>query len=466
MAETTSTSQRGPPSRSGKSRGREKRAEPEHSLSLKTTLGNGRLSASTSPRGASRDTSRMPSLSKDFALEFAYDLDAIKVPEKLCFNDFLGKVPASHIDMSGWIISYSLLACIGSNCKESASHVILSDAIGFTVKMMEKIRGFKKIRKLHLDNTGIDITFQAAQILGSLSKLMDLNISGCKVDITSFSIICNTCQQLRQLTCQACPGLDDYCLQALAACMQRFRRLHSVDLSRGIEYSDEGFLTVLGATPKLLTRLNMANCTNISTLSMTALRTSMPALIFLDISNLKLLQSTFEWISEGCTNVETLLMTNCVYLDDIAMIRFGKKCLKLKKLDISRCEKVTDKGMIGFFEGLKNAAGLKLCGDGGLRSLDLSSNIDCGGPTVEALASYENVIQSVYGKGIEELKMNGLSMVTAEALMAMWKTCTSIKRFEMAVELKQAVTHRKSMMPHISDEILIEAQYQDRKSVV
>ncbi len=141
------------------------------------------------------------------------------------------------------------------------------------------------------------------------------------------------------------------------------------------------------------------------------------------------------------------------------MIRFGKKCLRLKKLDISRCEKVTDKGMIGFFEGLKNAAGLKLCGDGGLRSLDLSSNIDCGGPTVEALASYEKVIQSVYGKGIEELKMNGLSMVTAEALMAMWKTCTSIKRFEMAVALKQAVTHRKSMMPHISDEILIEAQY-------
>ena len=94
-----------------------------------------------------------------------------------------------------------------------------------------------------------------------------------------------------------------------------------------------------------------------------------------------------------------------------------------------------------------------------MRSLDLSSNIDCGGPTVQALASYEKVIQAVYGSGIEELKMNGLSLVTADALMAMWKACASIKRFEMAVELKQAVTHRKSMMPHISDEILVEAQY-------
>lgn len=429
---------------------------------LKMTLGNARItgaSAATSPRGASRDTSRLSSLSKDFALEFAFDLDGIKLPEKICFNDFLSNEPATQIDVSGWMISPSLLVCIGSNCKESAKSIILSDTIGFTVKMMERIRGFKKVRKLYIDNTGIDITFQAAQILGSLSKLMDLNISGCKVDITSFSIICNTCQQLRQLTCQACLGLDDFCLQALAACMQRFRRLHSVDLSRGIEYSDEGFLTVLGATPKLLTRLNMANCANITTLSMTALRTSMPALVYLDVSNLKLLQSTFEWISEGCTNVETLLMANCVHLDDMAMVRFGKKCLKLKRLDISRCEKVTDKGMIGFFEGLKNAASLKLCGDSGLRSLDLSSNIDCGGPAVQALASYEKVIQAVYGSGIEELKMNGLSMVTADALMAMWKACASIKRFEMAVELKQAVTHRKSMMPHISDEILVEAQY-------
>ena len=358
MTDSSSRTQRGPSSRSGNSQGMEKGPELEHSASLKTSLGNRRMLASTSSRGVSRESSRLPSLSKDFALEFAYDLDAIKLPEKLCFNDFLSTVPASHIDVSGWMINYSLFACIGSNCKESASHIILSDTLGFTVKMMEKLRGFKKIKKLYIDNTGIDITFQAAQILGSLSKLMDLNISGCKVDITSFSIICNTCQQLRQLTCQACPGLDDFCLQALAACMQRFRRLHSVDLSRGIGYSDEGFLTVLGATPKLLTRLNMANCTNISTLSMTALRASMPALVFLDISNLKLLQSTFEWVSEGCTNVETLLMTNCVYLDDVALIRFGKKCLKLKRLDISRCDKVTDKGVIGFFEGLTKADAL------------------------------------------------------------------------------------------------------------
>jgi hypothetical protein len=429
---------------------------------LKASLGTKALNdlAITSPRAnSSNKTGRIPSLSKDFALEFAYDLDAINLPEKLCFDDFLAQKPGSSINMAGWMLNPSVFACIAANCKEYATSIVVTDAIGFTVQMLEKIRGFKKMKKLYINNTGIDITFQAAQILGSLSKLVDLNISECKVDITSFSIICNTCQQLRQFTCQACPGLDDFCLQALAACMQRFRRLHSVDLSRGIEYSDEGFLTVLGATPKLLTKLNMADCTNISTLSMTALRSPMPLLIFLDISNLKLLQSTFEWISEGCTNVETLIMKNCVHLDDIAMIRFGKKCLKLKKLDISRCGKVTDKGMVGFFEGLKNAASLELCGDGGLRSLDMSSNIDCGGSTIHALAEYDNVVQSVYGSGIVELKMNGLSLVTAEALMHMWMACTSIKHFEMAVEMKQAVTHRKSMMPHISDAILIEAKY-------
>ena len=353
----------------------------------------------------------------------------------------------------------ALFKGLGANCKEHTQSLLMSDAIGFTIDMLQQIRGFKKMRKLHIDNTNIDITFQAAQILGSLSKLMDLDISGCRVDITSFSIICNTCQSLRSFTCQACPGLDDYCLQALAACMQRFRRLHAVDLSRGLEYSDEGFLTVLGATPKLLTRLNMADCGNLTSLSMTALRTPMPALIFLDVSNLKLVQSTFEWISEGCTSIETLIMANCSTLDDTAMIRFGKKCLKLKKIVVNRCDKLTDKGMVGFLAGLKNAVELNICGDCGLRTLDMSSNIECGGPTVLALAEYDTECHKVYGQGILELKMNGLSAVTAEALVAMWQSSQSIRHFEMAVEMKAAVTHRKSMMPHISDAILMDAQY-------
>ena len=325
---------------------------------------------------------------------------------------FLSNKPAKEIDVSGWIVNMALFNCIGSKCKETTQSILASDAIGFSVAILEQIRGFKKIRKLHINNTNISITFQAAQILGSLSKLMDLDISGCRVDITNFSIICNTCQNLRSLTCQACPGLDDYCLQALAACMQRFRQLNSVDLSRGLEYSDEGFLTVLGATPRLLTRLNMADCGNVTSLSMTALRTPMPALMFLDVSNLKLMQSTFEWISEGCTNIETLIMANCTTLDDAAMVRFGKKCLKLKKIVISRCDKLTDKGMVGFFTGLKNAVELKLCGECGLKSIDMSSNIECGGATVLALAQYDNECHKVYGQGIKELKMNGLSAVT------------------------------------------------------
>ncbi len=110
----------------------------------------------------------------------------------------------------------------------------------------------------------------------------------------------------------------------------------------------------------------------------------------------------------------------------------------------------------------------------GLKYVDISSNILLGGPTVQALAAYEAKAQKVHaltrrenealGKksrvlGLVDLKMNGLSMVTTLALMEMWKACTSLQRFQMSVELSTTVLHRKSMMPHISDTILVEAQY-------
>jgi hypothetical protein len=406
-------------------------------------------------RTTTRDGCR---LQTGFSLKFIYNLDGIVIPQKLLYDDYLGLNPAKVVDLRGWIVSKGIFKQLEVNCKPILTELYLQDTIGFQPKMLEYIRGSPKLKIINLYNTNITITFQAAQILGSLTRLIDLNISECTVDITSFSIICNTCNNLRTLTCQACPGLDDFCLQALGSCMQRFRKLNSIDLSRGIDYSDEGYLTVLNATPKLLTKLNMSNTKILSSLAVTALRTKMPNLIYLDLSEMKLSQTCFEWITEGCNRLETLILTKCSNLDDIALARFGTKLQYLKKIILNSCGKITDIGLCEFFNQLKASLDLQL-GDG-LRYIDISSNIHLGGPPIIALAEYEAKAQSLNpGKGITDLKLNGLSMVTSPALLAMWKACTSIRNFSMAVEMSSTVTHRKSMMPHISDQILIEAQY-------
>lgn len=400
-------------------------------------------------------------LSKNFATQFAFDLDSIILPEKICFDDYLSTRPAKKIDLSGWMISAAVFKTIGAHNKQKLHTLLLDDCIGFNAKMLETIRGFPKLKVLHMKNVGLTLTFQAGQVLGSLSRLVDLDISDSTVDVTSFSIICNTCQHLKTLVCQNCKGMDDFCLQALASCMQRFRRLQCVDLSRGSSYSDEGFLTVLTATPKLLTRLNMANCHNLSSLAITALRNKMPALTYLDLSHLRLSQTCYEWVTEGCNNLETLILNHCENLDDRALVKIGSKCLVLKKLVCNQCLKLTDAGIVGFFEGMTKGVELGLCGPyGGLKYFDISSNIDCKEASVLALAKYESTVQRYYpNQGLICLKMNGLSYVTAVALMAMWKACTDLAYFEMKLELSQTVTHRKSMMPHISDSILIQARY-------
>ena len=89
---------------------------------------------------------------------------------------------------------------------------------------------------------------------------------------------------------------------------------------------------MLGATPKLLTRLNMSNSLNLTSLAVTALRNKMPGLLYLDMSEMKLVQTCFEWITEGCTQLQVLILSKCENLDDDALMRIGAKCLHLQKI--------------------------------------------------------------------------------------------------------------------------------------
>ena len=172
----------------------------------RTLSSRGSASALKSNATSHKATKTEPKLNKNFALEFVYDLDSIVLPECLCFFDFLSQKPVDKMDLRGWMVNKSLFRVLGESGRNHLQTLLLDESIGLTVHMFELIRGFQKLRILSLNSAGMDITFQAAQILGSFPRLMELDISNCRVDITSFSIMCNTCQNLRTLTCQNCPG--------------------------------------------------------------------------------------------------------------------------------------------------------------------------------------------------------------------------------------------------------------------
>lgn len=383
-----------------------------------------------------------------FITKPVFTLDKIKIPEKLVFDDYKGSMGATKIDMRGWVVGKALFTKMTkSGCKQRLEELRLDETIGLTGEMLEIIRGFQRLRKLTLRGT-VNINFNMAQLLGSFPKLMELDISECTVDIQSLTIISQSCQMLNALILQNCRGLDDFCMQILAQFMQRFRRLKVLDFSKGNDFGDEGMLAVLQAAPKLLSSLSLSGAKNLTSLSITGLRTRMPALTSLDVSRFPhLTQTAFEWIAEGCRALVVLDLTKSAEFDDAALIKIGASCPHLERLYASKCPRVTDVGVAGFMK----------VHQGRLKVLDLTACIQCGGVAALALAQK--------AEELLDLKLNGLSQMSAAGLLALWSGAPKLLKFEMAVEMRTAVTHRKSMLPHISDEILIKAQYSSLRDV-
>ena len=358
------------------------------------------------------------------------------------YDDFRGAKGAVKVQLSGWLVGRQLFTKMARNgCKQTLEKLFLDEVIGLTGDMLENIRGASRLRFLTLRNS-LDMTQAVAMVLASFPKLMELDLSDCQVDIKSMTVISQSCQLLNTLTLQNTRGLDDFCMQVLAQCMQRFRRLKKLDFSRGGDFGDEGMLSVLQAAPNLLSSLSLSAALNLTSLAITGLRTRMPALLHLDMSNFpNMTQTAFEWVAEGCRSLQTLDVRKSSNFDDAALIKIGQNCPRLERLLASKCHKLTDIGVAGFFSSH----------NGRLKVLDLSACIQCGGVSALAIASK--------GEELLDLKLNGLSQVSAAGLLALWSNTKNLVRWEMGVEMRTTVTHRKSMLPHISDEILIKANY-------
>lgn len=388
-------------------------------------------------------------LTDPYQLDIAFGYDDIKFPRKLLYDDLGCKIPSATVDLRGLPISRPLFELMSKACSKHVVVLRLDKCVGLDQSSLELIRGFPKLTTLSLAGMEpfipifqLTIDTPVAKLLATLSALTDLNISGCKVNHGSVSIIMTSCIRLTTLTCRNCPGLDDFCMQSIAASISKFRRLCHLDFSHSTTFSDDGALTVIIAGPNVIKSLSFAGCKNLSSLSITGLRNKMAVLESLDISRMPhMTQSAFEFIGEGCSNLKIVDLSNSNEVDDAAVVAIGKKCQLLERMNLARCTRVTDIGMAGFFEYC-NAR---------LTHLDITGCIQCGGVTTFAI--------STKAEKLINLKLNGLSMVTEKSLQALLNQAKELSIFEMQIVLRSVTTHRRSMMPHISDSILKESNY-------
>ena len=366
---------------------------------------------------------------------FAFKEADCRFPLKMLYKDYLYTTPRTELHMPGWYLPDAAFDAIATHSKVVRS--ICMDNCKFNAGMLDKLRGLPRLQSFSMAGV-CDLDTDAVRVFASWPSLTELNISDNRVDVSVFRFLSQNLKRLKSLRVCRCRGLNDFCLQELAHAITRFRFLRELDFTECADFTDEGVLMLLNAGPNVLTSLNFHRCKCITSLSIAGLRKRMSVLEKLDVSQITLTQSAFEWIGEGCRMLRVLDCTRCGDLDDVSMPIIGARCPCLEELNVSKCAKITDIGFCGFFNSFEGK---------GLRKLNLNDCIKCTDPSMIALSQRCAAV-------LEVLRMNGLSQVTAAAVNAVWAACRKLTRFEMSCELKCTSSHRRSLVPHMTDAVL------------
>lgn len=372
-------------------------------------------------------------------LRYKHNVDDVLFPQKVLYHDFLSQHGLTKLDLKNWNI-YPL---VFRNISESCVYLYLDNCAGVTLENMEMIRGHKQLKRLSLAGTQSVLDVDMAKIIASFKVLLSVNLSHCHFTTEGLRMLALNCANVNSFTAEKATGIDNFGLHAIGQWIQRFRTLQTIDLcNTASSFGDDGILDILTVGFNTLTDVNISGCRELTSLCITGLRSKMSVLTKLNLNHMNLRASAFEWITEGCRELIDLDLSRSPELDDAGLAKIGRQCWNLKHLNVSKCIKVSDAGMVGFmsrFEGL-------------LESIDLSGCIQCGSAAIEAIATRASELQVI--------RLNGLSRVSSPALTDLWTAAAeSMVTFQMCCELRSVTTHRKSMMPHFSDEVLLNAKY-------
>ena len=363
------------------------------------------------------------------------DTNGILFPKRLLFKDCIYNVPLDVLDISGWTVNFDIFDSMRLYNKAQLKILNLNHVTGLCPDHLELIRGAPKLRTITIHGALL-IDNQVAKFFGSLASLLELDLSDCKIEKESMEIMSLSCTRLRKLVCSNNVGLNDESIQHVGLWVARHRNLQNISFLKCSEFTDEGILDFLGSVQPLIKTLSFEGCRALTSLALVALRKPMRVLESLNLSSMLLGQSPYEWVSEGCSKLKVLNVSKSLEFDDESLIKIAKSCKFLENLNISKCGKITDTGVVGFMKHF----------EGSLVVFDLSLCIMCTTKSVLAISDHVATLN--------EIKISGLSQVNAAALSTLLKKASRLVLFEMVVELRVTATHRRSLLSHVNDEAL------------
>ncbi|KAL5225702.1 hypothetical protein ABZP36_012341 [Zizania latifolia] len=173
--------------------------------------------------------------------------------------------------------------------------------------------------------------------------LLLVKCNGIK-DICSAPAQLPLCKSLRSLTIKDCPGFTD---ASLAVVGMICPHLENVDLSGLGAVTDNGLLPLIKSSESGLVHVDLNGCENLTDATVSALvKAHGSSLARLGLEGCsKITDASLFVISEGCTDLAELDLSNCMVSDYGVAVLASARQLKLRVLSLSGCLKVTQKSV-------------------------------------------------------------------------------------------------------------------------
>ncbi|KAJ7553166.1 hypothetical protein O6H91_06G086200 [Diphasiastrum complanatum] len=206
--------------------------------------------------------------------------------------------------------------------------------------------------------------------LSQLSNLQCLKLIGCyEISDTALVYLGARCKKLSLLNLRGCLGISDIAIVSLAA---NCKQLHTLDVSYTV-VTDEGLAAV--ASLSYLENLHLVSCNNISDRGLDYLRAGCKMLLKLDLSrcpnvsdvglsNLSTGSSLQQLMLSYCSPMTAKVLATFHMFDYLQFIKLdgcevsrnglcflGNGCNKLKGLSLSKCKGVDDLGIAAITRG-------------------------------------------------------------------------------------------------------------------
>ncbi|XP_042324603.1 dynein regulatory complex subunit 6 isoform X2 [Sceloporus undulatus] len=231
-------------------------------------------------------------------------------------------------------------------------------------------RGFPNLQYLSLAYCR-KFTDKGLQYLGSgrgCHKLSYLDISGClQITVEGFRNIGNSCSGIQYLTINEMPTLTDRCVQALT---EKCKQIVSVEFNESPHVSDTGFkalaecklvkmriegsnrvtdqgFRVVSKFWSTMKHICVADCQKITDVAL-KLIAPLDRIIVLNLSHcIRISDAGIKSFVDGSSGsrIRELILSNCSYVTDSAVLKIAQRCPNLIYLNLSHCRAVTDAGI-------------------------------------------------------------------------------------------------------------------------